>query len=242
MDRYVIDTYPSTDQLVIDGLDWLVREAITGRATEAAVVVPEIQSIPNLPGGAGSASSRQDRQFFRDGRDIQILVARKLPHAFRGPVLVVWANSDMAGQAEHMDPPAICATAWSLDGLADWIRVWGATDPRTGVRLESEVPEPAVVGAVASISFHMPADVLHRSDKARAVDALRALKLCGYKLDPPMIRALAIQHGWMPRAADRLADLATKFAMGKAVQGGTKMTKTRAKEMIARFEGPNDAF
>lgn len=93
-----------------------------------------------------------------------------------------------------------------------------------------------MVGAVASISFHMPGDVLHPSDKARAVDTLRALKLCGHKIDPPMIRALAIQRGWIPRAADRLADLAKKFALGKAVQGGTKMTKARAKEMVSRFE------
>lgn len=236
MDRYVIDTHPRTDQLVVDGLDWLVREAITGRATEAAVVVPEVQSIPNLPGGAGSALSKRDRQFFWDGLYIQILVARKLPYAFSGPVLVVWANSDMAGQAEHMDPPAICATGWERDGLADWVRVWGATDLLTGERFPAEAADPAVVGAVASISFHMPGDVLHPSDKARAVDALRALKLCGYKIDPPMIRGLAIQRGWLPRAADRLAEIAKKFALDKAVQGGTKMTKTRAKEMVARFE------
>ncbi|MFI4984903.1 MAG: hypothetical protein ACHQAV_02815 [Solirubrobacterales bacterium] len=236
MDRYVIDTYPPTDLLVADGLEWLVHEAIVKGTTDAAVLVPEVQSIPNLSGGAGRALSKQDRQFFRDGLDIQVLVARKPPHAFRGPVLVVWANSDMAAQAEHMDPPAICATGWERDGLGDWVRVWGATDPRTGEHFAPEVPEPAVVGAVASISFHMPGDVLHPSDKARAVDALRALKLCDHKIDPPMIRALAIQRGWIPRAADRLADLAKKFALGKAVQGGTKMTKTRAKAMVARFE------
>jgi hypothetical protein len=236
VDRYVIDSYPRTDQLVADGVDWLVREAIVKGTTEAAVLVPEVQSIPNLSGGAERALSKKDRQFLRDGLDIQILIARKLPHAFGGPVLVVWANSDMAAQAEHMDPPAICATSWEADGLADWVRVWGATDPRTDEHFPSEAAGPTVVGAVASISFHMPGDVLHPSDKARAVDAMRALKLCGHKIDPPVIRTLAIQRGWTTRAADRLADLAKKFALGKAVQGGTKMTKTRAKEMVARFE------
>ncbi|HYM45473.1 MAG TPA: hypothetical protein VES65_04845 [Solirubrobacteraceae bacterium] len=236
MDRYVIDTHPRIEQLVADGLDWLVREAISKGMTEAAVLVPEVQSIPNLPGDAGSALAKQNRQFFWDGRDIQILVARKLPYAFRGPVLVVWANSDMAAQAEHMDPPAICATGWERDGLADWVRVWGATDPRTGKHFPAEAADPAVVGAIASIAFHMTGDVLHPSDKTRAVDALRALMLCGYKIDPPMIRALAIQRGWLPRAADRLSDIARKFALGKAVQGGTKMTKTRAREMVERFE------
>jgi hypothetical protein len=235
VERYVIDSYPRTDQLVADGLDWLVRETIARGTTEAAVLVPEVQSIPNLTAGAGRALSKQDRQFFRDGLDIAILVARKLPHSFSGPLLVVWANSEMAARAEHLHPPAICATGWERDGLADWVRVWGATDPRTGERFPSEAAEPAVIGAVASISFHMPGDVLHPSDKARAVEALRALKLCGHEIDPPMIRALAIERGWTPGAADRLADLAKKFALGKPVQGGTKMTQTRAKEIVARF-------
>ena len=236
MDRYVIDSRPRIDKLVADGLDWLVRDAIARRAIQAAVLVPEVQSIPNLSAPAGRQLSKQDRHFFRDGIDITILVAQKAPHLFHGPALVVWANSQMAERAEHMDPPAVCATGWEHDGLADWVRVWGTIDPRTGERFAAETPEPAVVGAVASISLQMPGDVLHRADKARAVDALRALKLCGHDIDPPMIRALAIQHGWIPRAADRLADLAKKFALGKAVQGGTKMTKTKASDMVARFE------
>jgi hypothetical protein len=36
--------------------------------------------------------------------------------------------------------------------------------------------------------------------------------------------------------------LARKFAAGKAVQGGSKVTKTQAKEMVARFEAPDDAI
>jgi hypothetical protein len=119
--------------------------------------------------------------------------------------------------------------------------VWGATDPRTTEVFPPEAAEPATVGAVRSLSFDMPGDVLHPSDKARAVNALRALKLCDRKIDPPMIRALALRRDWTYRAADRLYELAKKFEAGKPVRGGTKLTKTQAKAMVARFEAPDDA-
>jgi hypothetical protein len=174
--------------------------------------------------------------FVFDGIELTILAARQMPSSFAGPVLVVWANAQMAAKAEYLDPTAICATSWERDGLKDWVRVWGATDPRTGEHYPAEVPPRAVAGAVASISFHMPGDVLHPSDKARAVDTLRALKLYGHDIDPPVVRALAIRRGWLPQAADRLAEIAEKFTAGKAVKGGTKMNVTRAREMVARFE------
>jgi hypothetical protein len=234
VERYVIASYPQTPQLVADGVRWLTRE--TKAVSPAAILVPEVQSIPNLSGGLGVELSRQDRAFVFDGIELTILVARQMPSSFAGPVLVVWANTQMAAKAEYLDPTAICATSWERDGLKDWVRVWGATDPRTGEHHPAEVPPRAVAGAVASISFHMPGDVLHPSDKARAVDTLRALKLCGHDIDPPMVRALAIRRGWLPRAADRLAEIAEKFAAGKAVKGGTKMNVTRAREMITRFE------
>jgi hypothetical protein len=239
MDRYVIDSHPPTAQLVADGIDWLVYEAVRTGTSQAAVLVPEVRAIPNLSGGVGRSLSTQDRTFFRDGFDVQIFAARTRPHTFNGPLLVVWANSAMMASAEHLEPPSICATSWEADGLAEWVRVWGATDPRTREHFPPEAAEPASVGAVRSLSFDMPGDVLHRSDKAQAVNALRALKLCDRNIDPPMIRALAVQHGWTYDAADRLYELAEKFAAGKAVQGGSKLTKTRAKEMVTRFETPD---
>lgn len=39
-----------------------------------------------------------------------------------------------------------------------------------------------------------------------------------------------------PPTAQLLAAIAGKLAAGKPVNGGTKMTKTRAREMIARFK------
>jgi hypothetical protein len=235
VDRYVIAAYPQTPQLVADGVRWLVREAKATAASGAAILVPEVQSIRNLSAGLGVTLASQNRGVVCDGIEMTILIARQMPSTFAGPVLVVWANTQMAARAEDLDPTALCATSWERDGLKDWVRVWGATDPCTGEHHPPEVPPPAVAGAVASISFHMPGDVLHPSDKARAVDALRALKLCGYDIDPPMIRALAIRRGWLPRAADRLAEIAEKFAAGKAVKGGTKMNITRAREMVSRF-------
>jgi|CZKG01.1.fsa_nt_gi hypothetical protein len=235
MDRYIIDSDPQTPALVADGVRWLVAEANAIDAPAAAVLVPQVQSIPNPSDAFGRAVSRDERAVLSRGRTLTILTTRQLPSSFPGPVLVVWANTKMAEQAEHLEPAALCATSWEPNGLAEWVRVWGATDPRTGEHRPAQLPPPALAGAVANISFHPPGDVLHPSDKARAVDALRALTLCGYELDPPMLRALAIRHGWLPRAADRLAELAEKFKAGKPVRGGTKMTKTRACQVVERF-------
>jgi hypothetical protein len=235
MDRYIIDSDPQTPALVADGVCWLVAEANGTNAPAAAILVPEVQSIPNLSDALGRAVSRDERAVISRGRTLTILTTREMPSSFHGPVLVVWANTKMVERAEHLEPTALCATSWEPNGLAEWVRVWGATDPRIGEHRPAQVPPPALAGAVANISFHPPGDVLHPSDKARAVDALRALKLCGYEIDPPMLRALAIRRGWLPRAADRLAELAEKFKAGKPVKGGTKMTKTRARQMVERF-------
>jgi hypothetical protein len=233
VERYLIDSDTSPDRLVAQGIEWLVREAfVTGVA--GAVLVPEAQSIPNLSAGVGKPLSKSDRQLFRDGLDLGIITARQQPSSFDGPVLVVWANSEMMAKAEHMQPSAICATGWEAGGLADWVRVWGATDPQTCKTFPREQPAPVLLGAVASMSL----DVLHPLDKARAVNALRALKLCDRKIDPAMISAVALDRGWQSRAADRLHELAEKFALGKPVQGGSKLTKTKAKEMVAGYEQP----
>lgn len=228
MDRYVIDAPHPTDQLVVDGIDWLYREAFVN-GLDGAVLVPQAQNIPALSGGVGRTLSSTDRTFFRDGLDIQILTARDHPSVFAGPLLVVWANSAMMASAEHLAPPAICATSWEHGGLVDWVRVWGATDPRTNEHRAAEPVPRVITGAIRSMGF----DVLHPLDKRRAVDALKALRLCERKIDPAMIRAEAGRHDWPPRAADRLYELAQKMAQGKVVQGGSKLTKTKAKRLRA---------
>ncbi|MGA9875529.1 MAG: hypothetical protein WBQ21_06955 [Solirubrobacteraceae bacterium] len=236
MDRYVIESYPPTDQLIADGIVWLYGEAFT-KGTDGAVLVPQAQHIPRLSAGVGKKLSSEDRKFFRDGLDIQVLIAREQLSAFSGPLLVVWANAEMMASAEHLAPPAICATSWEEDGLTDWIRVWGATDPRTNEHHPAEPAKPVLIGAVRSMAL----DVLHSTDKRRAVDALKALKLCEREIDPHVIRAQASQCGWPPRAADRLYELAKKMAEGKALQGGSKLTKTKAKEVGIRFETAGSA-
>lgn len=54
VERYVIVSYPQTPQLVADGVRWLAREAKA--ASAAAILVPEVQSIPNLSAGLVSNS------------------------------------------------------------------------------------------------------------------------------------------------------------------------------------------
>jgi hypothetical protein len=149
----------------------------------------------------------------------------------------MWADTRMVEHAERLRPPAVCAIGWSEDGLDDWKRSWAPIDPRTG-QPDGEVIElPAAVrGAVESLSG-LANDVLHPSDKRRAVNAFRALRMRGVPIDPLLERSFAVSAGWQPNAADRLTAIAKGIAEGRAVRGGDRLTQTGAKELVARFEG-----
>jgi hypothetical protein len=95
----------------------------------------------------------------------------------------------------------------------------------------------AVRGAVASLSGALGNNVLHPMDKKRAINAFKALYMCGVPIDHVLVRSLAIKENWQPNASDRLAEIARRVSEGRLVRGGDHLTKTEAKELVARFEG-----
>ena len=239
MNRYVIDTHGPDAEVEHQALSWLVTEA-SERGTKAAIVVPGVQSIRNLDRVLGrelAAYAEKNRVISLNGVTVHLYTPKTQPYEFDGPVLVLWADMAMVEHAERLGPPAICATGWSEGGLDDWKRAWGPIDPRTGQAEAAADDAPSAVrGAVASLSGTYGNDVVHPMDKKSAINAFKALRIVGIAIDSVLVRALAIQHGWEPDAADRLEGIAHRISEGRTVQGGDHLTKTAAKERVAGFE------
>jgi hypothetical protein len=237
MDRFVIDAVGKEAEA--EAFQWLIRQA-QARGSDAAIVVPGVDSIRNLGRVLGSNSAAhvsKQRFFVLNGVTVHVWTPRTQPHSFDGPVLVPWASTTMVEDAERLGPPAICATGWTDGGLEDWKQVWAPIDPRTG-EPDGVTAEPpaAVLGAILSMTSHISDDVLHPTDKKQAANAFKALHLLGIPVEAGLVRTLAISQGWTPDAAGRLADIAGKIAAGRAVRGGDRMTQTKAKELAAYFE------
>ena len=247
MDRFIIESERdgADEDSLREGFLWLIRYATDHGLSTAAVVVPAVRSIRELAsaiGGDVAEYAERTRYFTVGGLRIEVFTQKTKPRVdrFEGPVLVPWASAAMARDAEHLEPPAICVTSWARGELDDWKRAHGPTDPRSGAAEQVEEAPAAVRGAVKAISGAPDADITHPMDKARAVTAFKALRLCGVPIDPVLVRALALRHGWGPNAADRLQEMASKFAAGRTVQGGDHLTKTEAKQRVAGFEADPD--
>lgn len=238
MERFVIDAYGVDEEAEREGFRWLLAKA-DELGAEAAVIVPGVSNIDNLSRvlGRHAATAKQRRELTIGGVRVHFNTPKTQRGRFSGPVLVMWADTRMVEDAERLRPPAVCAIGWSEDGLDDWKRSWAPIDPRTG-QPDGEVMElPAAVrGAVESLSG-LANDVLHPSDKRRAVNAFRALRMRGVPIDPGLVRSFALSTGWTPDAADRLMQIARGISEGRPARGGDKLTQTAAKELVARFEG-----
>lgn len=246
MERFFISAYGPDAEAEQLGLAWLVREART-RSSDAAVVVPSVGSIEGLSraiGADGAAFAKKHRHFVASGVHVGILSSRTMPTAFHGPVLVPWANDDMVHRAEDMRPGAICALPWTKDDLSEWKRAWNPIDVRTGDpigEMAATISSPLVERALVSLTrtVNLSSGIHHPSDERHAKRLLKSLFLCGEPLDEVEIRTWAISHGWQPRHADDLATLAGKIAAGRRVMG-TAMTKTEAKQVVARLRELDD--
>jgi hypothetical protein len=238
MERFVIDAYGVDEDAEREGFRWLLAKA-NELGTDATVIVPAVSSIENLTRVLGNhaATAKQRRVLTIDGVRVHFVTPKTHRGGLSGPVLVMWADTEMVEAAERRGPPAVCAIGWSEDGLDGWKRSWAPIDPRTGHPDGEAIELPAGVrGAVESLSG-LANDVLHPSDKRRAVNAFRALRMRGAAIDPGLVRSFAVSIGWEPGAADRLTQIARGISEGRAVRGGDKLTQAAAKELVARFEG-----
>lgn len=230
------------------GIRWVLQWAIDAGYHRAAIVAPGVREIEPLQRALGPRVAdmlRRDRQIKADsGLILEILLAGKLPMRYGGPVFVPWAHDPLIDKVEEMRPPAICAQPWAPNDLSVWRRSWPLADARTGAQVTRPVQLSDVVTAALEDLTHrvnLGTGIGHPSDKASAVDLLKALHHGGEILDGDGIRAWAVGHGWEPRHAQRLGTLADKIAKGVAVRGGRRPSKTEMNRQLARWREPEAA-
>jgi hypothetical protein len=241
VDRFFISAYGVDRHAERAGVMWLVRDGAR-RGTAGAIVVPGVDSIGNLARSIGqpaAATATKSRYFTVEGTPIKVFTGRTKPSRFDGPVLVPWASDAMVQAAEEMRPPAICGMPWSEQDLVEWRRAWNPVDVGTGepvgegaATVSSSLVEAALVSLTGTVN--MSTGIHHPSDEQQAKRLFKALYLEGEPLDEVEIRTWAISHGWEPRFAGDLAELAGKIAAGRRVRDAA-MNKAEAKEIIQRL-------
>lgn len=232
-----------------DGIRWLLRWAEGAGLPRAAIVVPGVQEIEALERALGARTAsilKRDRAVeAKAGLSLEILLAGKLPSRYDGPVFVPWAHDPLIDKVEALLPPALCAQPWVPDDLSVWCRSWSLTDPRSGETITTALEISPVVAAALTDLTHtvnLGTGIGHPSDKASAVNTLRALRHGHEPLDGDAVRAWAVAHGWPPRHAQRLGELAQKVAGGVAVRGGRSRTATDMNQQLARWRTPEVAL
>jgi hypothetical protein len=99
-------------------------------------------------------------------------------------------------------------------------------DIRTGKQdgADETIENPVVEKTMQSLtaSVNLSTGLGHPSDKESAVQMLKLLNAAGEDYDTDQLRAWAVRHGWQPRHARSLAELAEKVKTGKRVRGGTR--------------------
>lgn len=240
MERWFVSDHGPSDEAVGAGIHWLTEKANELGVDHGAILIPTVQGgIGNLERTIGperAASLKRSREFRHRGIRVQVFAHRDPPPGFySGPIFVVWASPKGVEIAEESQPPAVCALEWSEGELNDWKRTWGPRDVDTGESLDRQEFPLVIVGALRDLTLN--GDVLHPSDKGRAIDTFKLLGLADIPLDPGAIHAEALRQGWAPSAAGRLRVLADKVASGVRVRGGSSgITKARAEQAVEHWK------
>jgi hypothetical protein len=142
-----------------------------------------------------------------------------------GPVLAAWPDrKHLADIDGHTRTTALCVIGWSDDDTAGWL---AAYQPTLLASADAPTTAPAISDPVVVEGMkRLTAMVNHANnlagplDKRDAVDVLMRLRDAGHDYDPEALYAWALAHGWNPRGAERLRELASKAAAGTRLRRG----------------------
>lgn len=221
IDRFCIDTEGVDDEAVRLGLAWLRQYSQEYGHTAATLHVPGLRNVESLSRVVGAAADRiqKAKSFMLDG--VQVGVATKRSGDIRGPVLALWTNDQILEAIEDAFPAAICAIPWARRGIANWVQAWGPVDLRTGQHgARAEISNPVVEAAMQSLTsrVNLSTGLGHPNDRTAAIEMLRVLKKAGEEFDPSEIRAWAASHGWRPKDASELEEIAEKVLEGRRLK------------------------
>lgn len=228
--RYFIDAHGPDDDAVAEGFAWLLRSVTQNASRRGAVFVSGLRQVEGLGRAIGTDAAdalRKDRQLRVDGVTIELLIGKKLPFSFEeGPILAVWVGDEQLDKLDGLRAPEICAIPWAQGDIDGWKADRNPVDVRTGqtAGLEETIENPVVARAMEYLtnSVNLSTGLGHPSDKESAIGMFRILVAEGEPFEPDQIRGWAVRHGWQPRHARDLAELAEKFKAGRQVRGGKR--------------------
>lgn len=228
-ERFYVQAHGPDDDALKVGFRWLLGFARDHGHPRAAVFVPGLQQVENLGRAIGDAAARalkKDRSVSAGDVTLELLIERKLPFAYDGPLLAVWVDDKQLDKLDELCTPALCAIPWVRTDIDGWKSNWNPTDLRTGEAggAEETVTNRVVAAALKSLTstVNLGTGLGHPSDKASAVHMFKALKKAREEFDPDQVRAWAVRHGWRPDDARDLSELAQKVKEGRAVRGGSR--------------------
>lgn len=139
-------------------------------------------------------------------------------------VVAVYAGQSMMDKIDALQNlVAVVAVPWTPDSIENWVKTWSpavlgqsAKPAKAAKPAASLIADPVVEQAMKSLTsmVNRAYNVLHPTDEDHAKRILRILRSNSHQESAENIKLWAIKHGWLPKAAERLAVLADKtFAL-----------------------------
>ena len=140
-------------------------------------------------------------------------------------VIALYANQKMLDKIDSLSGTLhAIIVPWTMIEVQDWIGTWrpmviGERVAQTEIKITNPVVEEAMKMLTGSVN--LSTGLNHPSDKAAAVELFRLLYNGREEFDPTSIRAWALLHGWNPKGADQIRDVAEAIINRRPIRGGT---------------------
>ena len=216
-ERFFVSGEAGDDDVVREGFRWLAEYARENGHARAALVVPGVKNagyLDRIIGRPAAKRLQKERRLAVASITIEMYTESKPPYAFDGPILAVWTRDKSLDKLDTTGAAAICAAPSNPDNIADWKANWNPVDVHTGHPAGDEiaVSNPVVAKGLEYLTsgVNVSSGLADPSDRSSAIHLFRLLLAGGESYEPAEIRVWAVRHGWDPRDARELADLAEK--------------------------------
>lgn len=156
------------------------------------------------------------------GACLDLQSARTFPRHSSNVVLAAYPDKGMLDQIDAAkNAPAVVVVPLTISEVEDWRRSWnpavlGAPRQPAEVLIANPIVEEAMKALTGRIN--LGTGLIHPRDKAAAVGLLRELRVAGETFHPDDLRAWAVRHGWTPKDADQLRQVAQATLTGRSLR------------------------
>lgn len=135
-------------------------------------------------------------------------------------LVAVFAGQSMMDKIDaFQNLVAVVAVPWTPDSIENWVKTWSPKvlgqpeKPAKATKAAASlIADPVVEQAMKSLTSiaNRAHNVLHSNDEDHAKRFFRILRSNNHQESAENIKLWAIKNGWLPKAAERLAELAEK--------------------------------